>query len=50
MHLEAGAFKDIFQNTKRAGVGRRYGWAADEIAGNREGVIHASGRIDSVRF
>src|SRR5258705_11544069 len=41
MHLEAGAFKDIFEYAKRAGIGRGYGGAADEIAGNGEGVSHA---------
>ena len=41
MHLEAGGFQDIFQNAERAGVGRGYRGAADEIAGNREGISHA---------
>jgi hypothetical protein len=40
MHLEAGGFQDIFQNAKRAGVGRGHRWAAKEIAGNGEGVGH----------
>jgi hypothetical protein len=34
-------FKEIFENAERAGVGRGYRGAADEIAGNREGVSHA---------
>ncbi len=41
MHLEAGALEDIFEHPKRAGIGRRYGRAADEIAGNGEGISHA---------
>ena len=41
MHLEASAFEDIFEHAKRAGIGRGYGRAADEIAGNGEGIGHA---------
>jgi len=41
MHLEAGVFEDIFEHAKRAGIGRSYGRAADEIAGNGEGISHA---------
>src|SRR3984893_14786732 len=41
MHLEAGAFKDIFEHAERAGIGRGYGWAAEKLLGNREGIGHA---------
>ena len=41
MGLETGRFQQIFQHAERAGVGRRYRGAADEIAGDREGVGHA---------
>ena len=41
MHLEAGGFQKVFENTERAGVGRGDGGAADEVAGNGDGVIHA---------
>src|ERR1700722_18773749 len=39
--LEAGRFQDGFKHRKRAGIGRGYGRAAQEIAGDREGVSHA---------
>ncbi len=42
MHLEAGAFEDIFEHAERAGIGRSYGRAADEITGNGEGISHGS--------
>src|SRR5258708_37287845 len=42
MHLEAGTFQDIFEHAERAGIGRGYRWAADEIAGNGEGISHGS--------
>ena len=41
MHLEAGGFQDVFEHAERAGVGRRYGGAADEVAGNGNSIIHA---------
>src|SRR3981081_4062419 len=42
MHLEAGAFEDIFQYAKRTGIGRGYRGAADEIAGDGKGISHGS--------
>ncbi len=42
MHLEAGGFQDIFKHAERAGVRRRHRRAAQEIAGDGEGVIHRS--------
>jgi hypothetical protein len=41
MHLEAGVFQDVFEYAQRAGIRRGYRRAADEIAGNGEGVSHA---------
>ena len=41
MHLEAGVFQDIFEDAERAGIGRGYRRAAEEIAGNGKGIIHA---------
>src|ERR1700716_1923414 len=38
MHLEAGAFQDIFEHAERAGIRRGYRGAADEIAGNGKGI------------
>ena len=40
MHLEAGGFQDIFEHAERAGVGRGYRGAAQEVAGNGKGVGH----------
>ena len=40
VHLEACGFQEVFENTERAGVGRGNGGAADEVAGNGNGVIH----------
>ena len=40
MHLEAGSFQDVFENSQRAGVGRGDGRAPHEVAGNGNGVIH----------
>ena len=37
MHLEAGALQDIFEHAERAGVGRGYRGAAQQIAGDGEG-------------
>ena len=42
MHLETGGLQDGFEYAERAGVGRGYRGAAEEIAGNRKGVSHAS--------
>ena len=39
---KAGGLQDGFENAERAGVGRGNGWAADEVAGNGNGIIHAS--------
>jgi hypothetical protein len=39
--FETGRFKQIFQNAERPGIGRSYRRAADEIAGDREGISHA---------
>src|SRR5258708_4317824 len=39
--LDAGGFQDAFENAERPGIGRRDGWAANEIAGNGNGIIHA---------
>ena len=44
VHLEAGAFKDIFKHAERAGIGRGYRGAAQQIAGNGEGV-HSCPRL-----
>jgi hypothetical protein len=41
MGFETGRFKEIFQNAERAGIGRGYRGAADEITGDREGISHA---------
>ena len=41
MHLEAGVFQDIFEHAERAGIGRGYRGAAEEVAGNGKGVSHA---------
>ncbi len=43
VRLEAGSLQDIFENAQRAGVGRGYGWAAEEGLGDREGISHAIG-------
>ena len=40
MHLEAGVFQQTFEDAERAGIGRGDRWAADEVAGNGNGVIH----------
>ena len=40
MHLEAGVFQQAFENAERAGIGRGYRRAADEVAGNGNGIIH----------
>ncbi len=37
MDVEAGSFQHIFEHGERAGIGRGYGRAADEIAGDGEG-------------
>ena len=42
MHLEAGGFQDVFEHAERAGVGRGYRGAAEEIAGDGKGISHAS--------
>ena len=42
MHLEAGGFQHALENAERAGIGRGDGWAADEVAGDGNGIIHAS--------
>ncbi len=41
VHLEAGGFQQCFENAKRAGIGGRDGRAADQVAGNGNGIIHA---------
>ena len=41
MRLEAGILQEVFENTERAGIGRGDRRAADEVAGNGNGVIHA---------
>src|SRR5205823_2666912 len=43
VRLEAGFFQDSFEHAQRPGVGRGYGWAAEEGLGNREGISHAPG-------
>src|SRR5882724_5926045 len=40
MRLEAGGFQQAFENAERAGIGRGDGRAANEIAGNGNGIIH----------
>ncbi len=40
MHLEAGGFQDVFEHAERAGIGRGDGGAADQVAGNGNGIIH----------
>jgi hypothetical protein len=42
MHHEACVFQQALKDAERAGIGGRYGRAADEVAGNRNGIIHAS--------
>ena len=37
MHLEAGGLQDVFEDAERAGVGRGYGGAAQQVAGDGEG-------------
>jgi hypothetical protein len=44
VRLKAGGFQDGFQHAERAGIGRGYRGAANQIAGDREGgegIIHA---------
>ena len=41
MHLEAGGLQQILQHGKRAGVGRRYGWAADRSRAMESSISHA---------
>ena len=41
MHLEAGGFQDIFEHAERAGIGRGYRGAAQQVAGDGEGISHA---------
>ena len=41
VHLETGILQDIFEHTKRAGIGRGYRGTAEQIAGNGEGIRHA---------
>src|SRR5437879_13910751 len=40
MHLEAGVFQKALEDAERAGIGRSDRRAADEVAGNGNGVIH----------
>jgi hypothetical protein len=40
MHLEAGVFQQAFKHAERTGIGRGNRRAADEVAGNGNGVIH----------
>src|SRR5205814_9446525 len=42
MHLEAGVLQETFEDAERAGIGRGDRRAADEVAGNGNGVIHTS--------
>ncbi len=42
MHLEAGVFQQALEDAERAGIGGSYGRAADEVAGDGNGIIHAS--------
>ena len=41
MHLEAGGLQEAFENAERAGIGGGDGRAADEVAGDGNGIIHA---------
>jgi hypothetical protein len=44
MHFEAGRFENIFEHPERAGIGRGYRRAADEVAGDGKGgksISHA---------
>src|SRR6185312_270318 len=43
VRLKTLGLEQVFQHVKRAGVGRRYGRAADEGLGNREGIVHVPG-------
>jgi hypothetical protein len=40
--VEAGRLQQVFEHTERAGVGRGDGRAANQIAGNRDGINHVS--------
>jgi hypothetical protein len=40
MHLEAGFLQEAFEDTERTGIGGGDRRAADEVAGNGNGVIH----------
>ncbi len=40
MHLEAGVFQQALEDAERAGIGGGDGRAADEVAGDGNGVIH----------
>src|SRR5437879_3417067 len=41
VRLEAGLFQGSLEHAQRPGVGRGYGWAAEEGLSNREGISHA---------
>src|SRR5262245_15824400 len=43
VRFESRAFQDGFENAQRPGIGRGYGWAADEGLGNRDGISHVPG-------
>ena len=43
VHVEAGVFQQALEHAERAGIGRGDGRAADEVAGNGNGVIHSPG-------
>ena len=40
VHVEAGSLQDVLEDAERAGIRRRHRRAANQIAGNREGVTH----------
>ena len=40
MDLEAGVLQETFEDAERTGIGRGDRRAADEVAGNGNGVIH----------
>jgi hypothetical protein len=40
VHLEAGVFQQALEDAERSGIGGSDRRAADEVAGNGNGVIH----------
>src|SRR6516225_5571603 len=41
VHLEAVSLEEVFEDAERAGIGRSYRWAANQLLGNGESISHA---------